>query len=342
MKIKKKLILIPTVVLLLAVLIFVGIWIYSNSGKKKLIQGMSAVSQDNSYGENADGEAGIITYNGKKYRYNENLANILCMGVDVQGPLTVHEEWGNSGQSDFNALVSYDTVTGKIRLLALSRDTMTKIEHFSYDHVSNGWAVNHLALGYAMCDGGTESCKNMVNAVSRLLYGVPIQNYCALSIKKVADINDILGGVTVTVPNDDLAKPPYNMKKGEEITLRGEQVYKFIRVRDTTVDGSNNGRMERQSAYLSSLYKTAISKVKENPTIVLSILGGMQGYYYTSLDTDEILYLSQRLPSMQFSNSDIYTLPGTNNYDEAFDEFYVDDEKLYELVLQLFYEEIEE
>ena len=42
----------------------------------------------------------------------------------------------------------------------------------------------------------------MEEAVSELFYGLPIHGYCALSMNNIADLNDAVGGVTVTVPEE--------------------------------------------------------------------------------------------------------------------------------------------
>ena len=340
---KKKKALIAVAVLLVCILLVVlAVNIVFEQGRKKLTAGMSATTQDVEYGTQGQ-DANIVTYNGKKYKYNENLSNILCMGVDVRGKLVEHEEWGSSGQADSNMLISYDTETGQVKVLAISRDTMTEIEHFAYDHTSNGWAVNHLALGYAMGDGRDVSCQLMTNAVSRLLYGVPIQKYFALSVQKIADVNDIFGGVTVTVPNNDLNIVPYYYKEGQQVLLKGQAAYSFIKQRDITVDGSNNGRMERQKAYLKSFYSTAKEQILANPAKAIEVLNSLDGYYVTNFSASEVLYLAQNIGSVQFSpETDVYTEPGSNDYSENFDEFYVDEDALQEMILQIFYKEIEE
>ena len=340
---KKKKILIAVAVLLVCILLVVlAVSIVSEQGRKKLTSSMTATTQDVEYGTQGE-SAQIVTYNGKKYKYNENLSNILCMGIDVRGKLVEHEEWGNSGQADSNMLVSYDTETGRVKVLTISRDTMTEIEHFAYDHTSNGWAVNHLTLGYAMGDGRDVSCQLMTNAVSRLLYGVPIQKYFALSVERVADVNDIFGGVTVTIPNDDLDIAPYYYKKGQQVLLKGDAAYRFLQRRDITVDGSNNGRMERQKTYMKAFYNTAKEQILANPTKAIEVLNSLDGYYVTNFSASEVLYLAQNIGSIQFSpETDVYTEPGSNDYSEKYDEFYVDEDALREMILEIFYKEIEE
>ena len=46
------------------------------------------------------------------------------------------------------------------------------------------------------------SCERMVEAVSHLFYGIPIHGYCSLNMEVITLLNDEIGGVTVTVPED--------------------------------------------------------------------------------------------------------------------------------------------
>ena len=67
-----------------------------------------------------------VTYQGEKYVYNEDLVSILFLGVDKEA----FEEGGmvgdgKAGQADALFLLVLDTKTGKNRLIAISRDTMS-------------------------------------------------------------------------------------------------------------------------------------------------------------------------------------------------------------------------
>ncbi len=67
-------------------------------------------------------ETGGVVYKGQKYQYNENIINILCMGIDKE----IFNEAdsiaaGDSGQADTLFLITMDTTTGKTKLLSISR-----------------------------------------------------------------------------------------------------------------------------------------------------------------------------------------------------------------------------
>ena len=110
-----------------------------------------------------------------------------------------------------------------------------------------------MALAHTYGSGGSDSCLNAVKAVSRLLGGVKIDHYMTLTMDGVGKINNLVGGVTVTMLEDFSELDPA-MKKGETVTLKGEQALLYVRTRQGIGDQSNLSRMERQRQYLESFY----------------------------------------------------------------------------------------
>lgn len=70
---------------------------------------------------------------------------------------------------------------------------MTPIKTFDYKGNYVGDAENHLGLAYAFGDGKETSCQYMVDAVSNLFYGIPINSYVALNMEAVEQLNDAVG-----------------------------------------------------------------------------------------------------------------------------------------------------
>lgn len=99
------------------------------------------------------------------------------------------------------------------------------------------------------------SCQYMVDAVSNLFYGMPINGYVALNMNAVAMINDAVGGVTVTVPEDMTQVDP-SFAEGAAVTLTGDQALKFTRYRDTEKDFSNNSLYGASETVLCEFYGT--------------------------------------------------------------------------------------
>ncbi len=132
----------------------------------------------------------MIWHNGQAYRFNEGMITILCMGIDQRSEeiqqLTGIS--GESGQADTIFLVTMNLESKKIKVIAISRDAMTEIP--IYDAKGNylGEEKNHLGLAYAFGDGKEISCQYMVDAVSKLFYGIPINGYAAFHMASITKL----------------------------------------------------------------------------------------------------------------------------------------------------------
>ena len=109
-----------------------------------------------------------VTYQGEKYVYNEELVSILFLGVDKEA----FEEGGTvgdgkAGQADALFLLVLDTKTGKSRLIAISRDTMTDVNVYSDLGNFIGTEKLQLCLAYTYGDGKEKSCESRFQAVLR-------------------------------------------------------------------------------------------------------------------------------------------------------------------------------
>lgn len=84
-------------------------------------------------------------------------------------------------------------------ILALNRDTMTEIRRYTRTGEDMGTYVSHLGYAYSYGDGGEVSCEDLKEAVEKLL-GISIDEYVVTNQSSITSINDLVGGVTVTVP----------------------------------------------------------------------------------------------------------------------------------------------
>ena len=287
-------------------------------------------------------DSGLIWYNGKAYQYNENVITILVMGIDQNSEEIQQIEGisGESGQADSIFLLVMDESKNKVRIIGMSRDTMTPIKTFDYKGNYVGDAENHLGLAYAFGDGKETSCQYMVDAVSNLFYGIPINSYVALNMEAVEQLNDAVGGVAVTIPEDLAQMMPNQFSAGSTVTLNGKQALSFVRSRDTAIDFSNNLRMARQKTYLLNFAQTAIEKMKSDMGLPARLYHELSGKMVTDIDLNDAVYLATKGLSMSFSEDDIVTLQADAQRGTVYDEMYVDDQALYELILNTFYNEV--
>ena len=127
-------------------------------------------------GEN-DLDPDEIMYKGKKYRLNDELITILVLGIDSNNyaEKVAGKTCGN--QSDANFLLLLDDKKEEIRVIALSRDTMTKIKTYDLKGELLGETESQLARQYAYRDGDKGSSELTKEAVSTLMSGVRISLY---------------------------------------------------------------------------------------------------------------------------------------------------------------------
>ena len=274
-------------------------------------------------------ETNYITYKGEKYKYNYNLRTVLFMGIDKEGEIE-EKKVGGGGQTDSLVLFAMDTEKKTTQALSVSRDTMTDIRTYDMSGEFLSTERAQLALQYAYGDGKAKSCVLTREAVSNLLYQTPVNSYVALTMEGFSRIADELGGVKITVPQDYTYINPA-FKKGETITLNGKMAEQYVRYRDTNVSGSNNERMERQSQFIEALVKQLQTDMKEKKDAV-HLYRKMKPYMVTDISEEEL----EKMINYEFEGK-VEKVPGTVQKGEKYDEFIVNNEKLKEKVINMFY-----
>lgn len=300
--------------------------------------GSSGSKDDPSDTENAVTAADVV-WQGKKYNYNDHLSNFLFIGVDNREKAETTKGQANAGQADALYLMSWDRVEGDVTVVSIPRDTMTQIEVFGPGGTSLGTVQDHVSLSYAYGDGDRESCELTVSAVKGLLYDLPIQGYCAINLDGLPVLTESVGGVNVTVPNDSLEEKYPEFKKGAQVTLNGENTETFVRYRDITVSQSALSRMERQQEYIRAFGEAAKQAFARNPGFVTKLYTSLDPYMVTNMGNDQFVKIMESVAGDD--SSDNWTVPGEGVEGEHYDEYYVDDDALYEKVIETFYEEAE-
>jgi len=282
---------------------------------------------------------GQIFHNGEIWQYNEDILTLLCMGVDSRSGVTDEKVPGKGGQADAIMLIVANPHKESIQVININRDSVTDIEVYDTDGGYAGTEKKQIALQYAYGDGRVGSCELMEKAVSELFYGIPIHGYAALDMDSIPTLNDSVGGVEVTVP-EDMTKYKAGWSEGAQTTLKGNDALLYIREReDESAElGSNLKRIERQKQYLSAFVNKLKEKTKSDITYPITLYGKVQKHTVTSLSVDEMTYLATTLLGYDFSMDNIGGLSGEMAMGEKNEEFYIDDEALRSLIIETFYE----
>ena len=84
-----------------------------------------------------------------------------------------------------------------------------------------------------------------------------------------------------------------------------------------------------------------MAKTKKDVTLPVSLYQAFKPYMVTDISVDEISWLASRLTSYKCDENDIYTMEGITIKGQRFEEFYPDEEALQELIIKVFYREID-
>ena len=336
----KRIVLILILLILLAVMVYLGLEIMGKKSMHAQVIEEIPVTAPLEEAEVED-DGMTVTYKGEKYRYNENITSILCMGVDKREVETEDVLIGTAGQADMLMLAIMDTQSGVVKLWNISRDSMTDVDIYNVDGQYVRTEKLQACLAYAYGDGKKGSCENTVKAVSRLLYGMPIQSYAVLDLDAIRPLNDAIGGVEVTIHEGDIL--PGRFVPGTTVLLKGNDVEPYVRSRRTEIPGepidSNNNRMARQRQYMMKFIQKALQMTKEDLTTPMRLfkVAMEEDYMVTNLDISKVAYLSKYLGKISFSEGNFQTVPGEVVAGAEHAEYHVDDEKLYEMILETFY-----
>lgn len=286
-------------------------------------------------------QEGWVRHDGKVYQYNEDIMTFLVLGIDEKGKVKENKVVAEGGQSDGIFLVITNPDEKDIKVLAINRDTMTNIKLYGME--VNGIVpetVAQIAVQYGFGDGKELSCERARDAVSELLYGLPIHGYMSVNMDAIPKLNDAVGGVEITVL-EDMTEVKKAWSQGATVTLKGKDALNYIQQRDCDVFESARGRLARQKQYLQAFVQKAITAVKKDITVPVTLYQELSKYMVTDVSLDEVAYLTKELSGYQFGEDAIYTLEGTTEMGEEFEEFYPDKEALKATMIELFYEEVE-
>ncbi len=276
-----------------------------------------------------------VYYNGHVYRFNENIASLLFMGID-NTELRENVVTGSAGQADALYLFTYDTSNGKIRILCLNRDTMTDVSRYDNTGKYYDTTSTQLCLAYAYGDGKTLSAENQVTAVSRLIYNIPIHAYYAIDLSAIKILNDDIGGVTLT--------PEYTFAefvKGQQITIKGDLAESFVRHRDTRLVDDNLRRMACQRLYITSFANQIVPAIRKDLRIPFQLYQDSSRYTVTNINISDLTYLASTM-ALDFSGLDLVTTEGAYKMvagDESA-QFHLKKDKFFETILSIYYTQI--
>lgn len=286
-------------------------------------------------------QEGWVKYQGQVYAYNEDILTFLFMGIDKRdGTVREVAEGTNGGQADALFLLVLDPRRKKASVIGINRNTMTEIDIYNEEGAYVDTVLAQIAVQHGFGNGVEESCGYQKEAVSRLFYRLPIHGYAAVNMSAIPELNDIIGGVDVTVLEDMTSAVPA-FKEGAEVHLEGQDALSYVRYRDRDVFGSADQRLARQRQYLTEFIKTARTAAGKDISAVVRLYQAAAPMMTTDITLDEAVYLASQALDYSLGSEDFHMLAGETVMGEQFEEYHIDETALYELILEIFYEPVE-
>ena len=314
------------VLVLAALLLFAGgSWLEKRSRKPETRTELPQAEQE------------IVELNGHTYKKRDGLTTILVMGVDHETQESY--AYRQAGQADFLRLIVLDSNNKTVQQLQIDRDTITPVTVLGVMGDRYEPVEQQICVGYGFGDGRQTSCEVTVEAVENLLGGQTVDQYLSMGLDGISTLNDLAGGITVTLEDDFSAIDPA-MTKGTTLTLHGDQAETFVRPRRSIGVGTNEARMARQEQYIQKLATQLDAEVKQNQSFVLTAYDAMEPYLYTNIPRGQLA--NEVWAAKDYERMDTIKPEGTHEIGaDGFMEFYPDAASLQQAVLQLFYEQVE-
>ena len=278
----------------------------------------------------------VRVYNGDTYTLKEQVETLLLLGLDTYDAEEI-ESYVNQKQADFLLLLVMDKDSGQCKAIHINRDTMVEMNVLGVAGNPVGTVTRQIALSHTYGNGREVSCRNVANAVSKLL-GVEIDHYVSVTMDAVPVFNDLVGGVTVEVMGDFSQVDP-TLVQGETVTLTGQRALTYVRARQGLDDPTNNQRMKRQKQYLEALYDRARQCMQTDDGFVSNAALTMADYLISDCSGNKLESTLSRFAEHRLDV--VYSLDGDTVEGEKFMEFYPDTQSVDRVVIDCFYEKAE-
>lgn len=279
----------------------------------------------------ADHSSEYLVYEGIRYPVKSNITTVLLIGADSfqdDQNRIVEGQNRNRDLADFLVVLVLDHNKKTITPLQFNRDTICEVPWLDERGRVGGWRAEQLTFAHTYGSGAEDSCVNTVRTVRRLIYNAPVASYLAFTMDAVPLINDLVGGVTVTLTEDlpDLGK---DYVKDASIKLRGQAALRFIRYREKT-GGSNWFRMKRHRQYLYAFADAARAATENNPDLAVESFKRLAPFLCTNMSAENISRLVEQL--CEYELLETLTPSGDIVPGEKFYEFYIHEDSLWSCV----------
>ncbi len=271
-------------------------------------------------------------FRGNTYYKKTGLTTVLLMGIDRDSSGAQYL-YRDGGQADFLMLLVIDHEGKTVRQLQIERDTMARVHVLTILGDDGGYMNMQICLSHGYGADQAACAENTREAVSHYLDNLGVDLIMAVDYSAIAEINDMLGGVTVTL-RDDFGTP--EMQAGTTLTLKGKQAETFVRARMTVGDGTNASRQLRQREWLSGAKERMAEKVRDNPNFFAEMMDRLGDRLLT--DASQGRLINEFNAAIGYSAGEVEQIPGTYSKGrDGFIEYHTEPEDVAAWIIQAAY-----
>lgn len=274
-----------------------------------------------------------VTYKGEVYELRDDMVSVAVIGYDKGAGRTSSD--GTQGQADGIVLLALDLSEGKATVVGIPRDAMVDVGEYAGDAFL-GQDEMQVCLAFSYGTDADSGARLTAEAISHLLYGMPVNYYFALDMDGVGALANAVDGVPITalstIPNTAIVE-------GEPTVLYGANALTYLKYRDMgDVEGSLE-RQERQAQFAREFAARAVDVSGGAVARLLDLYNVAADNSVTNLNAEEYVYLATRLlekgtASFGLTNLDVAQVLNEGGHAA----YYLDEESLYETVLNVYYQ----
>jgi anionic cell wall polymer biosynthesis LytR-Cps2A-Psr (LCP) family protein len=254
-----------------------------------------------------------IHYNGNIYTKNENIVNLLFLGIDTNKERRINMA---GYRSDVIMVCAVDVEKKAATLISIPRDTRTTVHKVNEDTgvvtETLEWKIN-TAYSYG---GGIEkysypnsmACvqmflerKNQLEEPLDFTLDIPVYLYASMDMDGIPQVASSVGGVPITL---EVGIPGVG-SKGQTVTLKYNNAVEYLTNRHDT--GGDLDRARRQQKFMIALAKKI--KDMDAPSILTKMADDLTRVH-TNLDTTQMLDLAKILMQTDIDAIELITIPG--------------------------------
>ncbi len=279
-----------------------------------------------------------LIYDGKEYVLKKNIETFLVLGLDKYEGESVKDSYNNDKCADFIMLFVFDNENKKFSTIHINRDTMAEMNILGVAGNTVDTVVKQISLSHTYGNGKDVSCRNTAESISELLNGIRVNHYISLTMDAVPVLNNLVGGVEVTLL-EDFTSVDESMVKGEKVLLNGEQALIYIRSRYGLENSTNSARMERQQQYINAFYNKLRESAEKDEEFIVEASMKISDFIVSDRSVNQLQDLAKKVNEYEFLG--IKDIEGESKKGEKYMEFYPEKSSIDEIVVDLFYTEKE-